>query len=77
VGGGSGRRLTTVGGAIGGAMAGNAVENARSRRQGLEVTVSLDNGTSRVVAQEADVPLSVGQRVQVVTQGNIMRVAPL
>ena len=77
VGGGSGRRLTTVGGGIGGAMAGNAVENARSRRQGVEITLALDSGQTRVIVQEADVPIFVGQRVQVITQGNTTRVAPL
>ena len=75
VGGGSGRRLTTVGGAVGGAMAGNAIENASARRSGLEITVRLDSGDTRVIVQEADVPISTGQRVQVVTQGGVSRVA--
>lgn len=74
VGGGSGRRITTVGGAVGGAMAGNAIENASARRQGLEITVRLDSGDVRVITQEADVPISTGQRVQIVTQGGISRV---
>lgn len=74
IGGGSGRRLTTVGGLIGGAAAGNAVENAAARRAGLEITVQLDNGETRVIAQEADVPISAGQRVQIVTQGGTSRV---
>ncbi|MFD4836561.1 glycine zipper 2TM domain-containing protein [Achromobacter sp. NPDC058515] len=75
VGGGSGRRITTVGGAVGGAMAGNAVENASARRQGLEITIRLDGGETRVITQEADVPIFAGQRVQVVTQGGVSRVA--
>src|SRR3546814_17228737 len=50
--GGSGRRLTTVGVAIGGAMAGNAVENSRNRTQGAESTGRLDNGETRVIVQE-------------------------
>jgi len=77
IGGGSGRRITTVGGAVGGAMAGNAVENARGRTQGLEITVQLDNGETRVIAQQADVPVGIGQRVQIVTQGGSSRVAPI
>ncbi len=77
IGGGSGRRLATAGGAIGGAMAGNAVENARNRRQGVEITLRLDSGDTRVIAQEADVPIFVGQRVQVITHGNTTRVVPL
>ena len=74
VGGGSGRRITTVGGAVGGAMAGNAIENASARRAGLEITVRLDSGDVRVITQEADVPISTGQRVQIVTQGGVSRV---
>lgn len=74
VGGGSGRRITTVGGAVGGAMAGNAIENASMRRQGIEITVRLDSGDVRVITQEADVPISTGQRVQIVTQGGVSRV---
>lgn len=75
VGGGSGRRITTVGGAVGGAMAGNAIENASARRQGLEITIRLDGGDIRVITQEADVPITTGQRVQIVTQGGVSRVA--
>ena len=74
IGGGSGRRINTVGGAVGGAMAGNAIENASTRRQGLEITIRLDSGDVRVITQEADVPISTGQRVQVVTQGGVSRV---
>jgi len=58
-------------------MAGNAAENARSRRQGVEITLRLDSGETRVIVQEADVPVFVGQRVQVITQGGRTRVAPV
>lgn len=77
IGGGSGRAIATVGGAILGAIAGNAAEGRIGRTSGLEVTVRLDNGETRVVAQEADVPLSVGQRVQVISGAGPTRVAPL
>ncbi|MDM9560470.1 MULTISPECIES: glycine zipper 2TM domain-containing protein [Bordetella] len=76
VGGGTGRALATVGGAILGALAGNAIENRAGRASGLEITVRLDNGETRVVAQEADVPISVGQRVQVISGAGPTRVAP-
>jgi outer membrane lipoprotein SlyB len=76
VGGGTGRAIATVGGALLGALAGNAVENRANRASGLEITVRLDNGETRVVAQEADVPLSVGQRVQVISGAGPTRVAP-
>lgn len=77
IGGGTGRTIATVGGAILGAIAGNAAENRIGRNSGLEVTVRLDNGETRVIAQEADVPLSVGQRVQVISGAGPTRVAPL
>ena len=77
VGGGSGRAIATVGGAILGALAGNALENRVGRSSGYEITVRLDNGETRVVAQEADVPISVGQRVQVISGAGPTRVAPM
>lgn len=77
IGGGSGRAIATVGGAILGAIAGNAAEGRIGRTSGLEVTVRLDNGETRVVAQEADVPLSVGQRVQVISGAGPTRVTPM
>lgn len=77
IGGGSGRTIATVGGAILGALAGGATENRVGRTSGLEITVRLDNGETRVVAQEADQPLSVGQRVQVISGAGPTRVAPM
>jgi len=77
VGGGSGRTIATVGGAILGALAGNVLENRVGRSSGYEITVRLDNGETRVVAQEADVPISVGQRVQVISGAGPTRVAPM
>jgi outer membrane lipoprotein SlyB len=65
-----------VGGGTGRALATNAVENRAGRTSGLEITVRLDNGETRVVAQEADVPISVGQRVQVISGAGPTRVAP-
>lgn len=77
IGGGRGNILATIGGGILGAVAGNAVENQVGKTKGLEVTVRLDNGETRVVAQAADVPLSVGQRVRLISGGGPTRVAPM
>ncbi|MDH0094509.1 MULTISPECIES: glycine zipper 2TM domain-containing protein [Achromobacter] len=77
IGGGTGRTIATVGGVILGALAGNAVENRAQTNSGLEITVRLDNGETRVVAQEADVPVSVGQRVQVISGAGPTRVTPM
>lgn len=77
VGGGRGQVLATIGGGLLGAMAGDAVEQRMGKTDGLEITVRLDNGETRVIAQEADVPLSVGQRVRVISGGGPTRVTPM
>jgi len=77
VGGGTGRTLAIIGGAILGALAGNAVEDQMGKKDGLEITVRLDNGETRVIAQEADLPIMMNQRVQVVSGAGPTRVVPL
>lgn len=77
IGGGSGRVLATIGGGILGAMAGNKVENQMGKTQGLEITVRLDNGETRVVAQAADVAISAGQRVRLISGNGPTRVVPM
>lgn len=77
VGGGRGQILTTIGGGLLGAMAGNAVENQMGKTKGLEIVVLLDNGETRVVAQAADVALSAGQRVRMISGNGPTRVVPM
>jgi outer membrane lipoprotein SlyB len=77
IGGGTGRTLAVLGGAIVGALAGDAVEDRVGKKDGLEITVRLDNGETRVIAQEADVPLVLNQRVQVVSGAGPTRVTPM
>ena len=77
VGGGTGRTLAIIGGALLGALAGNAVDDRMGRKEGLEITVRLDNGETRVIAQEADLPIMMNQRVQVVSGAGPTRVVPL
>ncbi len=77
IGGGRGKTLTTIGGALLGGLAGNVIENQVAKTSGLEITVDMDDGNRRVIVQEADVPLSVGQRVQVISGGGKTRVAPM
>src|SRR5690606_6237981 len=77
IGGGRGRIMATIGGGLLGAMAGDKVEHQMGKASGLEITVRLDNGETRVIAQEADVPFSVGQRVRVVSGGGPTRVTPM
>lgn len=75
--GGRGQVLAAIGGGLLGAMAGDAVEHNMGKSAGLEITVRLDNGETRVIAQEADVPLSAGQRVRVISGGGPTRVVPM
>lgn len=77
IGGGRGSVLATIGGGLLGAIAGNTVENRVGTTQGLEITVRLDNGETRVIAQAADVPLSAGQRVRLISGNGPTRVVPM
>jgi len=76
VGGGKGRTLATVVGAVAGGIAGQRVEEAVSRRQGQELTVRLDTGTTISVVQELDdgMMFGAGQRVRVLGSGTATRV---
>ncbi|GAA5233671.1 glycine zipper 2TM domain-containing protein [Verticiella sediminum] len=76
IGGGSGRTIATVVGGLAGALAGTQAERGLEKRAGYEITVRLDNGEVRVVAQEADVQLYAGQRVQVISGSGTTRVIP-
>lgn len=77
VGGGRGQVLATIGGGLLGAYAGDRIEQSARTTRGLEITVLLDNGETRVIAQADDVPISVGQRVRVISGGGPTRVAPM
>lgn len=77
IGGGTGRTLAIIGGAILGALAGNVIEDKIDKKDGLEISVRLDNGETRVIAQEADLPIMMNQRVQVISGAGPTRVVPL
>lgn len=76
IGGGTGRDLAIVGGAILGALAGEKIEEQAGKTQGIEITVRLDNGETRVIAQADDQRLAVGSRVQVISGAGPVRVVP-
>lgn len=77
IGGGRGNVLATIGGGILGGLAGNAIENQVDKKQGLEITVTMDNGETRAIAQEADIMFAAGQRVRVLSGNGPTRVTPL
>jgi outer membrane lipoprotein SlyB len=69
VGGGRGRDLATVAGALGGAYAGNRVQNNINTRHVMRVTVRMDNGTTRTFDYAEDPGLATGARVKVGDNG--------
>lgn len=66
-GGGTGRDVATVAGALGGAVAGNAIEKNRNPNvgQSYRVTVQLDKGGARAYDMPSTGELRIGDRVRV------------
>jgi outer membrane lipoprotein SlyB len=64
---GPGGAVTTILGAVGGGLAGNALEHSATRQNGEEVVVRLDNGQTIAVVQGGWQDFAAGQRVQLVT----------
>ncbi|PXW24421.1 glycine zipper 2TM domain-containing protein [Paraburkholderia caballeronis] len=75
IGGGRGSIVTGIIGGIAGAVAGNTVENATAMRDGVEVTVRLDNGDLRAITQSATGEIfRAGDRVRLLSSGGVTRV---
>jgi outer membrane lipoprotein SlyB len=69
--------IGTVIGGIAGGVAGSAIEEGVTKKNGVEVTVKLDNGDLRAIVQEVDdAVFKPGQRVRLVSTGGITRVTP-
>ena len=64
VGGGKGRVVGGVLGALGGAAGGALAEEAITKKNGVEITVEMDNGEIVSVVQEVDADYRVGDRVR-------------
>jgi outer membrane lipoprotein SlyB len=75
VGRGSGSVAAAIGGAILGGIAGNAIERDANARNGVELTVRLDNGRMlAVVQQDVGEVFRPGDRVRVLSDGRHTRV---
>lgn len=76
VGSGSGQDAATVAGAALGGAAGSHAGRAINNRQGLEITVQLDEGGSLSIVQEVNPreSFAVGERVRVLDNGARARV---
>ncbi len=60
------KTLLTIGGAAGGAFAGDAIEKNLKKQTAWQVTVRLGDGSVRTLSQKAQPPFAVGDRVRVV-----------
>jgi len=75
IGGGNGSLLTGIVGGIAGAVAGNAIENGVAVRDGLEITVRLDDGDLRAITQETTGEMfQAGDRVRLLSSSGVTRV---
>lgn len=74
IGQGKGSTVGAVLGAVAGGVAGAAIEEGVTRKEGLEITVKLDNGHMIAVTQEADEQFRPGDRVRVLSGGGVTRV---
>ena len=77
VGSGKGAAVASLLGAVAGGVAGAAVEEQATKRQGVEITVRLDNNQIIAVVQEVSPTVSfhVGDRVRVLTVNGTTRIA--
>ncbi len=76
IGGGSGSNIAGIAGAVAGGLLGNLAEKKLTEKQGVELTVKLDNGSMVSVVQQADpnAGFAAGDRVKVLSQGRTSRV---
>ena len=75
-GGGTGKDVAIAVGAIGGAVAGNAVQNKQDTKPGQQIVVRLNSGVLVVVTQPTRSGLYVGQPVYVEGSGMKATVEP-
>jgi outer membrane lipoprotein SlyB len=74
IGEGKGSVIGAVVGAVAGGLAGSAIEEGVTRKDGLEITVKLDNGTMLAIVQEAGEQFHPGERIRVLEGGGVTRV---
>ena len=74
VGGGKGSTIGSILGAVAGGLTGNAIEQGTTKKQGLEITVKLDNGELRAITQDADENFRPGERVRLLSGSGVTRV---
>lgn len=76
IGGGTGRTLATVGGAVLGTAVGYGGSKLATGQEGYEITVRMDDGETIAVTQGTDISFAQGQKVRVLNDGQRSRVQP-
>ena len=77
IGGGAGRSLATAGGAVLGGVAGQGVQGALNKSDGVELEIRKDDGNTIMVVQKQSASrYSVGQRVVMASNGSQVTVSP-
>ncbi|WP_296054763.1 glycine zipper domain-containing protein [uncultured Amphritea sp.] len=76
VGEGKGSSIASVVGAVAGGIVGQRIEESSTRKQGQEITVTLESGRTISVVQEVDSDgfFQPGERVRVLRQGSTVRI---
>ncbi|MDB2384436.1 glycine zipper 2TM domain-containing protein [Endozoicomonas sp.] len=76
IGSGSGSTVAAIAGAVAGGVLGSMAEEKLTTKQGVELTIKLENGSYISVVQQVDpnAPLTQGDRVKVLSQGDASRV---
>jgi outer membrane lipoprotein SlyB len=74
VGGGKGQIIGAILGAVAGGVAGSAIEEGVTKKNGLEITVKLDNGQLVAIVQEGDERFHPGERVRILSGNGTTRV---
>ncbi len=70
IGGGTGKQIATVGGAVIGGLLGHYFEQGITDKNALKLVIKLDSGEKVVIIQEADVSFQKGERVNVFSSRN-------
>lgn len=74
---GKGAAVGAIAGATAGGVVGNAIGKDANSRDGVEIVLTLENGQSIAIVQEADVIVTPGQKVRIITRGRVSRVVPV
>jgi len=73
VGRGNTRTIASIAGAVGGGMLGNTIEKSQNKSVSYEVTVRMEDGTTRTIAADALPSWRIGDKVKVVNGAIVSR----